>query len=446
MNIYIFIVNIRKIASNLTSYQLSATSNLRHLCILCVGIACLCSLFSCAGGNDSYTPAIDDQSNELRFSATVGGAETTRADVSMVSDGYTEFGVWGLKYMTSTTQTVMSNYKVRHDANIYHYQNTSEHWGYDGQTNISGNTQYIKYWDDENPWYQFVGYAPYCNADDDADISVESNKVTKEIRNISTRYGNVNVPDSTVAFYNFVRGNIKYTHDNDFIIAHYQRKKTMGKDILDNTAEASCGSLHANVPLGFNRLTSVVEFRIYQAAPSGWVDPGTKESNFTYTALQLQINNFYDKADVYENYKMTTLTNEAVNYATAYNASYRTNVEYINSKTTVATAFGEEIVQSADIPLAKKDDATTYEKYAKTVTPAGGIIQIPQSGVDLTATVTVPNHGSKTVTITDQTWEANKRYIYYLVYPASQNEDIKVVLEEIAWHDGGEQRFEQTNW
>ena len=425
----------------------------RYSRILLLAACCLASCADDDGGSGSLG------TDEIAFTTSIGDDLETRAgeDKSLNDYGYAELGVWGMKYNGTSPQPVMPNYRVQYDASKYNYQSTLEHWGYDHLLNISDETQYLKYWDDELPYYQFVGYAPYATGKMTEDPTT-GKKISKHMYgdNLTTRYNNttISASDHVLAFYNFLNGNIQYSASNDFILAHGSRDGSSSTtasanyDILDKTTMTST-PFHGNVAMAFNRLTCVVEFKIYQAAPTtGWTDPGISTSNFSYTAANITINNFYDKADVYESFAKT-VTNEAIKWD-GYANTYRTCVEF-DSKIDITgddplTPFGSNLVQKADIPI----DNGSYT-YTATITPKGGIIQLPQSGVNLVASVTVPTSDAestwtKTVTISDQTWEANKRYVYYLIYPWRTSEAIKVVLKEIAWSSGGSQEIEETDW
>lgn len=432
-------------------HSISATY---HLVLSTCIILCFCACGK-DDGNGSKIPSNEEA--PIAFCTTISEDQTTRAEDKGLKDyGYAEFGVFGMKYngdATSDVQTIMRNYRVQYDASRYNYQSTLEHWGYEGLLNVSTESQYLKYWDDEIPFYQFVAYAPY--AEKDREVGNLQDETQEELADGKKVVKNVNKGTDqnhtmVLGFYNFLKGNLPYSTYNDFILAHYQRDATSNlnsatnKDILENTTLSST-PFHGNVPLAFNRLTCVVEFRIYQQAPNNWNDPGISTSNFAYKDIDIKINNFYDKGTVYENIHKT-VTTEGINWG-IFNAAYRTNIVWgtkINSNP-ATTNFGSNLKTSADIPI----DNGTY-KYTATITPTGGIIQLPQGGVDIVATVTVPISGNpdatKTVNITNQTWQANKRYVYYLIYPWAEAEDIKVVLKELAWNSGGSQEFEETDW
>ena len=422
---------------------------------LCEIIFLLCGMLcvSCSGDDSEKATAVDEQM-PLAFGAGIvsdDASSGTRADLTaaLIDKGYSQIGVCGFKYVgESDVQTVLPNYNVIYDEQLFNYYNTAEHWGYDGLTNITGNAQYLKYWDDENPHYQFVGYAPYATAA----TAVAGKKYVEVYGKDAGQY---------VMFNNFLQGNVTYSIANDFILAHYERNTTdasksnwYNKDVMSGiTTTGSSVVLHDHVPLSFHRLTSVVEFRIFQQVTNGnndWdasKDPGLAVSNFTYNSLSITMDNAHTQGTVYESYARS-VTNEQIAWLTSRSnpvTTNRTEVVWHDSPSS-NLAFGENLkgttTAAVDIPIGLR--------YASSITPDGGIIQLPQSGVDMTVTMTIPTasdpNGTKTVEIEDQTWVVNKRYIYYIIIPYIAAEDIKVVMKEVAWSDGGTQSFEVTDW
>ena len=422
---------------------------------LCEIIFLLCGMLcvSCSGDDGEKAAAVDEQM-PLAFGAGIvsdDASSGTRADLTaaLIDKGYSQIGVCGFKYVgESDVQTVLPNYNVIYDEQLFNYYNTAEHWGYDGLTNITGNPQYLKYWDDENPHYQFVGYAPYATAA----TAVAGKKYVEVTGKDAGQY---------VQFNNFLQGNVAYSIANDFILAHYERNTTdandenwYNKDVISGTTNTGSSSvvLHDHVPLSFHRLTSVVEFRIFQQVSDGnndWEtskDPGLAVSNFTYNSLSITMDNAYTKGTVYESYARS-VNNEKIAWQTSRSNPVTTNrTEVVWSGAKTQCSFGENLIgtttAAVDIPIGLR--------YASSITPDGGIIQLPQSGVDMRVEMTIPTasdpNEKKTVKITNQTWVVNKRYIYYIIIPYKAAEDIKVVLKEMAWSDGGTQSFEVTDW
>ena len=417
--------------------------NITILYILC-GMLCI----GCSSDDNDSRPV---EQVPLAFGAGIvsddEGSGTTRADMTsaLIEKGYSQIGVCGFKYVgESDVQTVLPNYNVIYDEQLFNYYNTAEHWGYDGLTNITGNAQYLKYWDDENPRYQFVGYAPYATG-------TATNKYVEVAGKDAGQY---------VQFNNFLQGNVTYSIANDFILAHYERNTTDARksnwyntDVMSGIMNTGSDVvLHDHVPLSFHRLTSVVEFRIFQQVAENtndWDtsnDPGLAVSNFTYNSLSITMNGAYTKGTVYESYARS-VDHEQIAWLTSRSnpvTTYRTEVVW--SGTNTQCSFGENLMgtttASVDIPIGLR--------YASSITPDGGIIQLPQSGVNMTVTMAMPTasnpNETKTVTIENQTWVVNKRYIYYIIIPYQAAEDIKVVLKEVAWSDGGTQTFEVTDW
>ncbi len=155
------------------------------------------ALASCT--NDDYVgmdQTVEQQPMQILFNG--GSNRTTRADATgataaaMLNNQFRVFGTMG-------SEAVFDNYLVDYNGNIGSDDSNTHGWTYLGQTSlgISPATQTIKYWDLNQPRYDFVAFSGLDNGT--RIVSTESNTIKVDATNMYNLY----ISDRVSATYSY---------------------------------------------------------------------------------------------------------------------------------------------------------------------------------------------------------------------------------------------------
>ena len=366
-------------------------------------------LTSCSSSSD----VIDEEqvfSEPLKFSQAAIQSLRTTAKNPTTSDPLQQgfiINAWK-DYQLDNQKTVMDNYEVKY--HIIDPWNAVYSWEYSSQKETFVKEQKTAYWDKKGFPYAFYALTPY--PDDASGIVFTTNHLT--------------LPETAVFQFQKCDDGLPVGGREDFFPCQIMRNAD-GKDfdlMIDNgTKEINTGStaLTRQVSLPFHHFTSKVRFGIY----SGNIDEKYKELYITDIEIKVVSDNFVTEAKGYDVDLTTTPLLEGKF------SSLTTTQEH------PVLLFTKDSKRNLnDLALCNSDDKA-FMMYC-----TDGILQIPQSGVQLSISFKIGTNIFKDIplvlnengTSNDSfTWNPNYIYTYLIKVKDIVKREIECTAQIIDW-------------
>ena len=366
-------------------------------------------LTSCSSSSD----VIDEEqvfSEPLKFSQAAIQSLRTTAKNPTTSDPLQQgfiINAWK-DYQLDNQKTVMDNYEVKY--HIIDPWNAVYSWEYSSQKETFVKEQKTAYWDKKGFPYAFYALTPY--PDDASGIVFTTNHLT--------------LPETAVFQFQKCDDGLPVGGREDFFPCQIMRNAD-GKDfdlMIDNgTKEINTGStaITRQVSLPFHHFTSKVRFGIY----SGNIDEKYKELYITDIEIKVVSDNFVTEAKGYDVDLTTTPLLEGKF------SSLTTTQEH------PVLLFTKDSKRNLnDLALCNSDDKA-FMMYC-----TDGILQIPQSGVQLSISFKIGTNIFKDIplilnengTSNDSfTWNPNYIYTYLIKVKDIVKREIECTAQIIDW-------------
>lgn len=426
----------------------------QHLLLPCM--TALCLMASCS--SDKVIEEIEEikpSNDPMRFngiSAVEESSATRAGNVVYANDflvsSYKAFG-------TGSQQTVMDRYEVKKKTSGSDWYGSTTSWGYVGtMSNGFYKDQIERYWDYNAYPYRFHAIAQACSNSYIFDASSAGSITLSDTQ--------LTLPESIVYTYETYSAGAKQSGTEPLVVSQVMRD-TDGRDydllMEGETAgtfkeinKESANTLNRSVSLPFHHLTSKVCFGIYCQ------DLGTPSENFEIEDVVIKVtsSSFKTKGKGYSATLSSTQKMLDGNFSSFDTAS---SVELLN--TTDATYASEE-----NYLCKARNQKTAYMcKVGR-----DGLLQIPQTGVKMTASIKIKGKmfddtsigdfgdngkvwyntetgytifenipivlkDEENTIVSEFDWEINTRYTYYLILSRFFGEPITFTCSLAPWED-----------
>lgn len=389
------------------------------------------------------------EQDPLTFSVASSSTSVSRAASHELEQGFmvSTYKLYG----AATQQTVMDRYEASYDKTPYH----GSKWNTVGEAGAAPDyfyqTQYERYWDLSAFPYRFHAITPCPKTSVNALIT-DFELSDKEL----IIPGNYQDPEGTYKYISYQSQSVtdgvvspSYVED-PYMIAQVERDTTgTDWDLLQPQFDANgnvtatktqitsaSNTLSRQVPLRFHHINSKVRFGIYTTvtnfpaealniknvkitaknATTQWQQFITKAAHYSASINGVtDKDNFFDKGS-YVNQngeEVATLINNPTKTADLKSATSREKAYFFNIPSTkVGVENGVDIFDDIEVQYVE-------EGITKTRKTPGGLLQIPQKGVELFVEFDINNeHYSFQLEVNGNTefdWRASCRYTYYIV-------------------------------
>jgi hypothetical protein len=375
-------------------------------------------LASCSASSDAYEEELPGDFpltfsqvaiQSLRTTATHSKTANTTSSTNQTSDPLQQgFIVNAWKdFQLDNQKTVMDNYQVK-----YHYDswNSVYSWEYASKSETYIKEQKQTYWDKKGFPYAFYALTPY--PEDASGITFTTNHLT--------------IPETGVFQFQTCDNGRPSTGREDFFPCQIIRNAD-GKDydlMIDNgTKEINTGStaLTRQVSLPFHHFTSKVRFGIY----SGIKEGSLKDVPVTDIKIKVTSNNFITEARGYD-----------VDLSTTPLLKGKFTKLLSTQEHPVLLTTDDKESNLNDLALCNSDDKA-FMMYC-----TDGILQIPQSGVQLSISFKIGTNIFKDIplvlnengTSNDSfTWNPNYIYTYLIKVKDIVKREIECTAQIIDW-------------
>ena len=366
----------------------------------------------------------------MRFSAPTVGSMDTRA--SSTTTKALETGFLVSAYKNGGNQVVMDQYEAQYKKDNW---NNSSKWETVSGTNTNlYQEQYEKYWDLSAFPYEFIAVAPapISNKQIIDGFSVKRNSLTVKTPFLISQ----SAADGTVT---------PQLTETEYLIAQTERTYTGGTrtdtDKLTGKAIGTSSNATKKVPLPFHHLSTKVRFGIY-------------------TTEHISANQHVAIKDV----KFTVKSKDASGIVKSI-GSYSVDLTQSGVSSALDGTFSGEDREASDKKLLTFSGPTTdkytdaylenHEWNSKSDVNAyffecpDGLLQVPQSGVQISVSLTLATKTGKDVkeneelqitnadgsTTSEFTWLPNRFYTYYIVVKQLLSHDISFTATVSDWEN-----------